>query len=106
MKHHTIYPCDIWHKMLGHLHFRALPSLQRIVKGMPSFDYVHDIVCSGCSLGKNVKNNFPRIHTRSKGIIYLVHLDVCGTMSSPSLSGNIYYVLFIDISPVRRGFTS
>ena len=67
-----------------------------MVKGMHSFDYVHDTVCRGYDLGKNVTNKFPRRHTRYKCILYLVHSDVCGPMSSPSLSGNLYYVLFID----------
>ena len=57
MVHHTIIPCEIWHSRLGHLHFRALPYLQRMVKGMPSFDFVHDMVCSDCALGKNVKKS-------------------------------------------------
>ena len=76
---------------LGHIHFKALPGLQRMMKGMPSFDYVHDIVCQGCVLGNKVKNKFPRNHTRYKGILYLVESNVCGPMSSPSLSGNLYY---------------
>ena len=67
-----------------------------MVKGMPSFDYVHDSICRGCALGKNVKKKFPSSHTRSKGILDLVHSDLCGPMSTPSLSGYLYYVLFID----------
>ena len=96
MVHHTISPCDLWHRRLGHLHFKALPGLQRIVKGMPSFDYVYDSISRGCTLGKNVKNKFPSSHTKSKGILDLVHLDLFGAMSTPSLSGYLYYALFID----------
>ena len=66
-----------------------------MVKGMPSFNLVHGTICRGFDLGNNVKNKFPRSHTRSKGILDLVHLDVCGPMSPPSLSGHIYYVLLI-----------
>ena len=66
-----------------------------MVKGIPSFDFVHDVVCRRCALGKNVKKKFPRIHTRYKGILDLVHSDVCGPMSSPSLIGHLYYVLLI-----------
>ena len=66
-----------------------------MMKGMPSFDFVHT-VCRGFPLGNNVKNNFPRSHNISKGILNLVHSDVFGPMSSPSLSGHLYYVLFID----------
>ena len=96
MRHHTIIPCNLWYRIIGHLHFIALPGLQRMVKGIPSFDFVHDIVCRGCALGKNVKNKFPSIHTRYKGFLYLLHSYVCGPMSFASLSGNLYYVLFID----------
>ena len=28
MVHHTISPCELWHRRLEHLHFRALPGLQ------------------------------------------------------------------------------
>ena len=43
MTHHTISPCKLWHRRLGHLHFRELPGLQWMVKGKPSFDFVHDV---------------------------------------------------------------
>jgi hypothetical protein len=33
---------------------------------------------------------------RSKGILDLVHLDVCGPMSTVSIGGFNYYVSFID----------
>ena len=95
MTHHIISPCKLWHRRLGHLHFRELPGLQRMVKGMPSFYSIHATICWGCALGKNVKNKFPRNHTRFKGILYLFHWYVCGSMSSPSLSGSLYYILSI-----------
>ena len=28
MVHHTIIPSELWHRRLGHLHFKALPNLQ------------------------------------------------------------------------------
>ena len=96
MKHHTISPCKLWHRRLGNIHFITLLCLQRIVKALPSFESVHDTVCKGCALGKNVKNKFPRIHTISKEILDLLHLDLCGPMFSASLNGHLYYVLFID----------
>ena len=96
MKHHTISPCKLWHRRLGNIHFITLLCLQRIVKALPSFDSVHDTVCRGCALGKNVKNKFPRSHTRCKGILYLVRSYVCGPMSFPFLSVHLYYVLIID----------
>ena len=56
----------------------------------------HDDVCKGCVLGKFVKASFPRSDNRSKGVLDLVHSDVCGPMSMKSLRGYEYYVTFID----------
>jgi hypothetical protein len=53
-------------------------------------------VCKGCALGKYAKKTFPSSDSRSKGILDLVHFDVCGLMSVASLSGYNYYVTFID----------
>ena len=39
---------------------------------------------------------FPRSERKDKGILEIAHSDVCGPMSSSSLSGNVYYVSFID----------
>ena len=67
-----------------------------MVKGMPSFNIENDSICWRCALGKNIKNTFSNNHTISKGILYLVHSYVCSPISSSSLSGYLYYVLFID----------
>ena len=34
--------------------------------------------------------------SRSKGVLELIHLDFCGSMSSASLTGFEYYTTFID----------
>jgi hypothetical protein len=47
-------------------------------------------------LGKNIRKTFPSSDNRSQVILDLVHSDVCGHMSSPSLSVCLYYVIFID----------
>ena len=67
-----------------------------MVTGMPEVSLKHDGICKRCALGKNTKKSFSRSKNRSKGILYLIHSDICGPMSSPSLSGCLYYVLFID----------
>ena len=43
-----------------------------------------------------MKASFPRSDTRAKGVLDLVHSDVCGPMSTKSLRGYEYYVTFID----------
>jgi hypothetical protein len=67
-----------------------------MVRGMLVFHFEHDGICRGCVLGKNTKKSFPNSNKRSKGILDLIHSDICGPMSMPSLSGCLYYVIFID----------
>jgi transposase InsO family protein len=67
-----------------------------MVCSMPSISVSKNEICKGCMLGKIIKEAFPSSDNRAKGILDLVHYDVCGPMSSPSLSGCLYYVIFID----------
>jgi transposase InsO family protein len=53
-------------------------------------------VCNGCAQGKNIKNPFPKRDSKAKGVLELIHSDVCGQMPSSSISGYVYYVSFID----------
>jgi hypothetical protein len=73
--------CELWHKRMGHLHYRALPILREIVTGLPDFSVEQQGVCRGCALGKNAKAAFPSSESRSKGILDLIHSDVCGPRS-------------------------
>ena len=96
LSHTTISTSELWHKRLRHLHFKALPSLQSMVSGMPPISSDKDEICKGCLLGKNAKKSFPHSNSRAKVILELIHSDICGPMSSPSLNGFLYYVIFID----------
>jgi hypothetical protein len=69
---------------------------RKMVIGLPEFGAKHQGVCRGCALGKNAKTASMSSDSRFKGILDLVHSDVCGPMSFPSLSGYLYYVIFID----------
>jgi hypothetical protein len=76
--------------------YRALPALGKMVTGLPEIHVQHDGVCRGCALGKNVKGFFLSSDSTSKGILDLVHTDVCVPMIVASLNGYFYYLLFID----------
>ena len=67
-----------------------------MVTSMPDLQFEHDGICRGCALGKNAKKYILNSNRRSKEILDLVHLDICGPMSTPSLSVFLYYVIFID----------
>ena len=43
-----------------------------------------------------MKSTFPSTKRKAKGILEIVHSDLCGPMYSSSLSRYVYYVSFID----------
>jgi hypothetical protein len=67
-----------------------------MVCGMPSISLSKNEICKGCMLCKNINKSFPSSDNRAQGIFDLVHSDVCGPISSHSLIGCLYYVIFID----------
>ena len=94
--HSTINPCELWNKRFAHLHYRALPIMSKVVTGIPKLQANHEGVCKGCPQGKNVKSPFPSSDNKAKGILDIVHSDMCGPMTTTSLSRYVYYVSFID----------
>jgi hypothetical protein len=88
--------CEIWHRRMAHLHHGALRVLREMVTGVPDFSSEHHELCKGCTLGKYTKTAFPSSDSRAAGILDLIHSDVCGPMSLASLTGSLYYVVFID----------
>ena len=74
--HDTVEPSELWHRRLAHVHYRALPFARKVVEGLPEIQAKHE--------------------SKAKGILEMIHSDVCGPMSSRSLSGYAYYVSFID----------
>ena len=85
-------PIELWHRIFSHLHYKSLLIVSKMVTCIPE----PDSVCKGSTQGKNVKNYFPNSDNRAKGVLDIVHSDVCGPMSTTSLSGYLYYVSFID----------
>ena len=67
-----------------------------MVTGLPEFSTEQEDVCKGCALGKHTKTAFPSSDTRAVGVLDLIHSDICGPMSSRSLTGFEYYISFID----------
>ena len=70
--------------------------LQVKFEGLLEIQAKHEGVYKGCAKGKNKKKTFPSSESKGKWILEILHFDVCGSMSSSSLSGYVYYVSFID----------
>ena len=86
--HESIEPNELWHRRLAHVHYIALPITCKAVSGLPKIYSKHERICKGCAQGNNIKKVFPNSESKAKGILEIVHLEVCGTMSSNSLSSS------------------
>jgi hypothetical protein len=90
---------DLWHQRLGHLGVDniRLMETQRLVEGLSispkdSLDF-----CEGCVLGKQSRLPFLKSGSvRAGDLLELIHVDLNGPMSEPSLGGANYFMLVID----------
>jgi hypothetical protein len=87
----------LWHKRLGHIREKGLRLLhdKGMVEGMSNCSLDFDFY-EHCLYGKQNLVRFPFGATRAKRILQLVHSDVFGPVSVPSLGKSMYYVSFID----------
>jgi hypothetical protein len=79
---------------IGEKGFRLLHG-KGMAEGMFNCSLDFDL-CEHCVHGKQNRVRFPSAATRAKGILQLVHSDVFGLVSAPSLGKSVYYVSFID----------
>jgi hypothetical protein len=98
--------CDLWHKRMEHLNHGDLRVLREMVTGILDFSIEHQELCKGCALGKYTKTFLPSSDSRVAGILDLIHSYVCSLMSSTSLYGCLFYVIFIMTSHGSLGFSS
>jgi hypothetical protein len=95
MFHAIENPCELWHRRLAYINYKALPYVCKAVTGLPELKVYHEGVCNGCAQGKNIKNPFPKRGSKAEELLELIHSDVCGPMPSSSINGYVYYVSFI-----------
>ena len=87
--HDTVEPNELWHRRIAHVHYRALPLARKVVEDLPEIQEKHDGVYKGCAKGKNTKKTFPSRESKEKGILEIIHYNVCSPMSSSLLSGYV-----------------
>ena len=87
-----------WHRRLGHLNEKSLRMLtsKHLVDNFTYNDSIRIPFCESCVKGKLHKKPFQNSKRQFKVPLELVHSDVCGPISSKSLSGAKYFVTFID----------
>ncbi|KAG8492529.1 hypothetical protein CXB51_009791 [Gossypium anomalum] len=88
----------LWHQRLGHTNFKSMARMvsKEMVENFTKTVHIED-VCEVCQIRKQARLPFPANTTwRASSKLELVHTDVCGPMRTESLSGNRYFILFID----------
>jgi hypothetical protein len=49
LTHSIENPCELWHKILTHINYKALPYVSKAVTGLPEFKVDHEGVCNICA---------------------------------------------------------
>ncbi|RVW24539.1 Retrovirus-related Pol polyprotein from transposon TNT 1-94 [Vitis vinifera] len=82
----------VWHKRYGHFNLKSLRFMQEagMVEDMPEI-LVNAQTCESCELGKQQRQPFPQnMSKRATHKLELIHSDICGPMSTTSLSNNVF----------------
>ena len=66
------------------------------VRGFPKLKKPDNVMCKQCQLGKLTKSRFKSKNYTSKGILEIVHTDLCGPIEVQSYKGDKYIMLFVD----------
>ena len=106
MVHDIVEPNELWHRRLTNVHYKALPLASKVVEGILEIQTKCDSVYKGCAKGKNTKKTFPSSKSKEKGILEIIHSNVCGPMSSSSLSSVYTMFLLLIIFLGRHGYNS
>ncbi|GKB82973.1 retrovirus-related pol polyprotein from transposon TNT 1-94, partial [Tanacetum coccineum] len=70
---------------------------QGLVRGLPKLKYQKDHLCSACAIGKSKKHSYkPKAEDSIQEKLYLLHMDLCGTMRIQSINGRKYILVIID----------
>ncbi|GJS05580.1 retrovirus-related pol polyprotein from transposon TNT 1-94 [Tanacetum coccineum] len=89
----------LWHRRLSHLKFGAINHLARhsLVRGLPKLKFEKEHLCSACIMGKSKKKpHKPKSEDTNQEKLYLLHMDLCGTMRVASTNGKKYILIIVD----------
>jgi hypothetical protein len=79
-------PTYIWHCRLGHISEKRMKKLHN--DGLLTlFDFESYETCEACLLGKMTKMPFSSFPERASDLLELIHMDVCGPMSTTARGG-------------------
>ncbi|KOM47898.1 hypothetical protein LR48_Vigan07g160200 [Vigna angularis] len=87
---------NLWHQRLGHMSEKGMKVMHSKGK-LPGLQSVKIDMCEDCILGKKKRVSFQTSRrTPKKERLELIHSDVWGPTTVPSVGGKQYFVTFID----------
>lgn len=95
---------DLWHKRLGHLNKQKFMNLKKLVDDHSIIDKIvvpTAELCEPCIIGKQSRLPFAKLKKKKKKLnnnrpLFIVHTDVCGPITPPTIDDKNYFVNFID----------
>nr|GEZ76445.1 retrovirus-related Pol polyprotein from transposon TNT 1-94 [Tanacetum cinerariifolium] len=87
------------YQRLSHLNFATINNLVKnnLVQGLPKMKFEKDHLCSACEQGKiHRKHHKSKTAFASNKPLYLLHMDLCGTMRVESINGKRYVLVVVD----------
>ena len=92
----------LWHRRLGHANYQLIRAMAKrnAVNGLDitGQDGINVTSCIACTQGKQHRAHVSKTsHVEpSTELLHIVHSDVCGPMTIPSIGGKFYFATFID----------
>ena len=89
---------NLWHCRFGHLSYKSLHHLSQYnrVLGLPRVQS-SSRVCEHCLTGRQQRRKFPKASiTRASKPGEVIHSDLMGPLSTPTLAGSKYVLVFTD----------
>ncbi|GKD43980.1 retrovirus-related pol polyprotein from transposon TNT 1-94 [Tanacetum coccineum] len=75
----------------------SLISKDGLVRGIPRLKFQKDHLCSACALRKSKKSSHqPKAEDTNQEKLYLLHMDLCGSMCVASINGKRYILVIVD----------
>nr|GEW90280.1 integrase, catalytic region, zinc finger, CCHC-type, peptidase aspartic, catalytic [Tanacetum cinerariifolium] len=89
----------LWHQRPLHLNFATINNLveNNLVQGLPNMKFKKDHLCFACEQGKiHWKHHKSKSAFASNKPLYLLHMDLCGSMRIESINEKRYVLVVVD----------
>ncbi|GKE96201.1 retrovirus-related pol polyprotein from transposon TNT 1-94, partial [Tanacetum coccineum] len=68
-----------------------------LVRGLPKLNFEKDHMCAACAMGKSMKKpHKPKFEDTNQEKLYLLHMNLCGTIRVVGVNGKKYILVIVD----------